>query len=89
MPLYEFKCDDCGVFDQWRPMAESNLPAHCPTCQEPGKRIFNAPMLLNGALRLSKKANPEPQLVQRSPQEPPKTPKWRNHADGRPWMINH
>ncbi|MBC7971446.1 MAG: zinc ribbon domain-containing protein, partial [Verrucomicrobia bacterium] len=31
MPLYEFKCDDCGVFDQWRPIAECNDPASCPT----------------------------------------------------------
>jgi putative FmdB family regulatory protein len=88
MPLYEFKCTDCGVFDQWRTMAESSHPAYCPTCQEPAKRIFSAPMLLTGSLRLNKKANPEPQLVQRSNPEPV-TPKLRSHAEGRPWMISH
>ncbi|PSB51150.1 zinc ribbon domain-containing protein, partial [Chroococcidiopsis cubana CCALA 043] len=31
MPLYEFRCDDCGVFDEWRSLAECNNPAHCPT----------------------------------------------------------
>lgn len=88
MPLYEFKCDDCGVFDQWRSMSDSAQPAHCPTCQQPGKRLFSAPMLLSGSLRLNKQANPEPQLVQRSQAEPI-APKARSHAEGRPWMISH
>ncbi|MER3435270.1 MAG: zinc ribbon domain-containing protein [Leptolyngbya sp. ERB_1_1] len=87
MPLYEFKCDDCGVFDQWRSMSESAQPASCPMCQEPAKRIFSAPMLLNGSLRVSKQANPEPQRVQRS--EEPIAPKLRSHTEGRPWMISH
>jgi putative FmdB family regulatory protein len=88
MPLYEFKCDECGVFDQWRSIAESSNPAHCPACQEPAKRIFAAPMLLTASLRLNKKAAPEPQLVQRS-QEEPVTPKFRSHSGSRPWMIGH
>ncbi len=88
MPLYEFKCDQCGVFDQWRTMAESSQPAHCPTCQESARRLFSAPMLLSGSLRLGKKADPEPQLVQRSSQEPV-APKVQSHAGGRPWMISH
>ncbi len=88
MPLYEFKCDPCGVFDQWRSMAESSQPADCPTCQAPARRLFSAPMLLTGSLRLSKKANPEPQLVQRSSSEPI-APKVQSHPEGRPWMISH
>lgn len=88
MPLYEFKCDQCGVFDQWRSMAESGQPAHCPSCEEPAKRLFSAPMLLTGSLRLSKKANPEPRLVQR-PDAEPIHPKVQSHPGGRPWMISH
>ncbi len=88
MPLYEFKCNSCGVFDQWRTMAESSHPAHCPTCAAPAKRIFSPPMLLSGSLRVSKKVNPEPQLVQRSPTEPV-APKVQSHPEGRPWMISH
>jgi putative FmdB family regulatory protein len=87
MPLYEFKCDLCGVFDLWRTMAESNSPAHCVSCQEPAKRIFSPPMLLSGSLRL-KTVNPEPQLVNRSDREPER-PRVQSHADGRPWMISH
>lgn len=87
MPLYEYNCDECGIFDQWRSMAESSHPTDCPTCQVPAKRIFSPPMLLNGSLRLSKKANPEPQLVQRTSE--PKPPKAQSHNGGRPWMIGH
>jgi putative FmdB family regulatory protein len=89
MPLYEFKCDTCDVFDQWRTMAESSHPAYCPSCQEPAKRLFSAPMLLNGSLRPSKKANPDPKLVQRSNLEPVSTPRVRSHSEGRPWMLSH
>ena len=87
MPLYEFKCDECGIFDQWRAMAESSLPAACPKCQETAKRIFSAPMLLSGSLRL-KQASSEPQLVQRSPDKPER-PQVKSHTGGRPWMIGH
>jgi putative FmdB family regulatory protein len=86
MPLYEFKCNECGVFDLWRTMAESSSPADCPTCQAAARRIFSAPMLLSGSLRLSKTANPEPELVKRDREpEPPKL----KSPQGRPWMITH
>jgi putative FmdB family regulatory protein len=87
VPLYEFRCDGCGVFDLWRTMAESDHPASCPTCQGSARRIFSPPMLLSGSLRL-KRENPEPQLVKR-PEREPERPKARSHAGGRPWMISH
>jgi len=86
MPLYEFRCQDCGVFDQWRTLAEFDAPAYCPTCEKSARRVFSAPMLLSGSLRL-KRENPEPQLVKRDRE--PEKPKVRSHADGRPWMISH
>jgi putative FmdB family regulatory protein len=89
MPLYEFRCHDCGIFDEWRTMNESTKPAHCPQCQAAAKRIFsNVGIQLNGALRLSKTANPEPQLVTKSDRDLDRTPRAKSHG-GRPWMINH
>ncbi len=87
MPLYEFKCNDCGTFEEWRTMAESSNPAYCPSCQKTGKRIFSPPAVLSDSLRV-KKENPEPQLVKR-PDREPERPKIQSHADGRPWMISH
>ncbi|HEY9897265.1 MAG TPA: zinc ribbon domain-containing protein [Candidatus Sericytochromatia bacterium] len=88
MPLYEFKCDDCGVFDQWRSIAECNDPASCPTCEGATRRLFSAPALLSGSLRL-KTTRSEPELVQRSNDREPERPKARAHNGGRPWMIGH
>jgi putative FmdB family regulatory protein len=89
MPLYEFRCKDCGIFDQWRTMTESNHPAHCPSCQQSANRIFSAVGIkLNGSLRLSKTANPEPQLVTKPESDPDRQPKAKSHG-GRPWMISH
>jgi putative FmdB family regulatory protein len=86
MPLYEYRCQDCGVFDVWRPIAEVYLPCYCPTCQQPGKRLFSPPVVLSGSLRL-KQPRLEPQIVQRD--LTPKTQRVTTHSGGRPWMISH
>jgi putative FmdB family regulatory protein len=89
MPLYEFRCQTCGTFDEWRTIAESSNPAHCPDCQELAKRIFSSVGIqLNGAIRLKKTANPEPQLVTKSDFDPAKRTRAKSHG-GRPWMISH
>ena len=84
MPLYEFRCKDCGVFDVWRPMAESSAPANCPECDERGNRIFSTPMTLSRTVRM-KKVNAEPELVKRELE--PKTPRVQHHSGSRPWMV--
>ena len=30
MPLYEYACPACGVFEASRPMAQATLPDKCP-----------------------------------------------------------
>ena len=88
MPLYEFRCDACGVFEDWRILSESSVPAPCPSCGTSARRIFSAPRLqLSGTLRF-KTENPEPQLVKREI-GPPDRPQARSHQGGRPWMIGH
>ena len=33
MPLYEYRCRDCGVsFEELRRMVEADLPIECPSC---------------------------------------------------------
>ena len=86
MPLYEFRCEDCGVFDLWRSLSESSAPAHCPDCKEPARRIFSPPAILSNSLRL-KQENSEPQVMKRKVE--PEAPKARSHTGGRPWMIGH
>jgi putative FmdB family regulatory protein len=38
---YEFACDRCGQRrDVERPMAQADLPAYCPVCDAPMRRLF-------------------------------------------------
>lgn len=86
MPLYDFRCETCGIFEQWLTLAEIAAPVHCPTCSEQAKRIFSPPMLLTGSLRLQGSESREPQRVKRDRE--PASPRHLS-ARGRPWMIGH
>jgi len=89
MPLYEFECKTCGPFEQWRTLAEVNNPVCCSTCQVVAQRIFSPPsVLLSGTLRLRDCQNPEPRLVNHTPDQAT-APRYQSNRQGRPWMINH
>lgn len=40
MPLYDFKCPACGVFEQHHPMNAVPRLAPCPTCSEPSRKLM-------------------------------------------------
>jgi len=43
MPLYEYRCDDCGTFSAIRKMSESGLQGICKNCGAASERIISAP----------------------------------------------
>ncbi len=45
MPVYEYECNDCGVFTALRKMSESSAPAFCQECGAESERIMSAPRL--------------------------------------------
>lgn len=45
MPVYEYHCHECGVFDQLRPLSEHKAPAHCPQCGQSSARVISLPRL--------------------------------------------
>ena len=45
MPLYEYACEECGVFTAFKSMRESSQPAHCAFCGAQSPRILSAPKL--------------------------------------------
>ena len=45
MPLYDYECQSCGTFREWRSMAEWETNAPCPSCLLPSPRLAAAPML--------------------------------------------
>lgn len=40
MPIYEYKCDKCGVFDKLQKASDEPL-ASCPVCQGPVERLVS------------------------------------------------
>jgi putative FmdB family regulatory protein len=41
---YEYRCGDCGRFEQRMPMGTATAVAACPSCGRDAKRIFAVPM---------------------------------------------
>lgn len=40
MPTYEYLCNDCGPFTNFRPMAECDEPDDCPQCAMSAPRVI-------------------------------------------------
>ncbi|WP_320836579.1 zinc ribbon domain-containing protein [Zhongshania sp.] len=43
MPVYDYKCQDHGLFHELASMAESALPCACPQCGELSARVIMIP----------------------------------------------
>jgi putative FmdB family regulatory protein len=41
MPIYEYRCEHCGPFEERRLVAERNADARCPQCRQPAARQVN------------------------------------------------
>ena len=41
MPIYEFKCLECGRFEEFRPISRSGEVAYCPRCGGHGRKVFS------------------------------------------------
>ena len=42
MPLYDFLCEGCGPFEQWRPVSTTRAPTARPA-PAPARRVYSAP----------------------------------------------
>lgn len=45
MPMYEYFCDDCGVFSAMNSMSAAQEAKACPDCGCDSRRILSAPRL--------------------------------------------
>lgn len=52
MPTYTYTCSSCGAFDLLRTISAREETAPCPSCDQPGTRVFNTAHLsrLNASL---------------------------------------
>ena len=89
MPLYEFRCANCGEFETWQTLAEVGTPVACPQCQNQSEKIFSPPNInLNSrGLSLRRGESKEPKLVKSDRQ--PSSPRYKQSRCNRPWMIGH
>ena len=89
MPLYDFRCETCGIFEQSRSIQQASAPMLCPTCQTVAKRLISAVGILKTSSKLSKRVeqSAEPRLVQRTAHN--HATHKHNHHHGRPWAIGH
>jgi putative FmdB family regulatory protein len=44
MPIYSYKCPECGNFDYKQSMSDDAL-TECPKCNASVKKVFNAPAI--------------------------------------------
>lgn len=88
MPLYEYKCDVCGTFEQWRTLAEVSTPMLCPTCETVAKRVFSPPSVNLNSSSLQLQSG-EPRVIKRSQDQEATTPRYSQQRQGRPWMVSH
>jgi putative FmdB family regulatory protein len=71
VPLYEFRCEHCGPFHEWRPVSDCRNPARCPQCRADASRVLTPPSLVRtpGVVRhmraLEEKSAAEPDVVAR------------------------
>lgn len=46
MPLYEYKCPKCGIFNELRNVKERNHTAVCPSCLTKAEKVFSTPNIV-------------------------------------------
>jgi len=45
MVTYEYRCEDCGTFEEQLPMGTATPAAACPACGRDARRVFSPPMV--------------------------------------------
>lgn len=59
MPLYDYKCPNCGMFDDFRSASRAAAPADCPECGSESPRVIHVPRIveMSAALRCAHASN--------------------------------
>jgi putative FmdB family regulatory protein len=91
VPIYAYSCEQCGPFEQWRPVVEAAAAAPCPSCGSPAARRFTPP----GVALLSRPVRRALDAEEQSAHEPAVTSERRGrplphvHAPTPPWALGH
>lgn len=104
MPLYEYQCENHGVFDEFRAYSEANQPVDCPACGETSYRVMSIPRfkIMDHATRVgmerNEKSRHEPRVhtchggCNHGPKpagQPRQTTELKSYRGSRPWVVEH
>lgn len=68
MPLYDYKCQQHGVFQELAPMSEHDQPKPCPQCQQVSGRIIILPPEIAKVLKQTREAMERNEKSRESPE---------------------
>lgn len=91
MPVYEFTCEICGLFERTSNFSETGGSAPCPECDTPARRVYSMPgvVSVSAATRKARAINErgsEPKIARKPKDAARPRP---GQGGGRPWQINH
>ncbi|MEM1075423.1 MAG: zinc ribbon domain-containing protein [Pseudomonadota bacterium] len=105
MPVYDYVCRECGVFQKSAPISQFDAPCACPSCGAVSPRALTVPQLskvssfARRAHDINQRSSDSPMRAKANglqPTGPRIKSKARYHADGsrslgghRPWMLSH
>lgn len=80
MPIYTYRCSQCGPFERVRPIADRKAQARCPSCEAVSHRVFDSPYLpqnpaaLGRAKEAADHSAEKPAVATRTPEPERPTP---------------
>jgi putative FmdB family regulatory protein len=104
MPIYEYECEQHGLFEEMRPMQRSSEGADCPECAAVSPRVLS-PTRTNRVPRATSVAHARNEKSQHSPEvcshahghhhqhgkarKPARPGQLQAYRGKRPWVMEH
>ena len=96
MPIYEYECNEHGVFEELRPMDRSREGAECPECRATAPRVLSptrtnlVPRTVSVAHARNEKSQHAPEhSCHHHPTKPRRSAKPQVYRGKRPWVMEH
>lgn len=73
MPVYQYRCPECGVVERFHAIGTAPPAETCPGCGNPARRVFSPPSLrrtpapLASAFEHAERSRHDPAVVRREP----------------------
>ncbi len=102
MPIYEYECDQHGLFEELRPMSRSAEGAECPECAAASPRVLSptrtnvVPRAVSVAHARNEKSQHSPDVCSHAhghghskPKKAKQPGQLQAYRGKRPWVMEH